>query len=93
MVYTIKQVAGYNARVINVKGDFLKGDFKNHKEIYMTVSEGFEKYYPKENIWLQIMKPIYRFKQADLYYYQKTKRAMQANGFERSNVGPCLFFA
>ncbi|KAL7460769.1 hypothetical protein ACHAXS_001213 [Conticribra weissflogii] len=46
----------------------------------MTVSEGFEKYYPKENTWLQIMKPIYRFKQAGLYYYQKTKRAMQANG-------------
>lgn len=36
MLLLIKQVAGYNARVINIKGAFLKGGFKNNKEIYMT---------------------------------------------------------
>ncbi len=89
-VLTIKQVAGYDARVIDVKGAFLKGDFENNEEIYMTIPEGFEKYYPKENTWLQIMKPIYGLKQAGLYYYQKAKRAMQENGFEQSNADPCL---
>ncbi len=37
------------------------------------------------------MKPIYGLKQAELYYYRKAKRTMQANGFEQSNADPCLF--
>ncbi len=46
MVLTIKQVAGYNDRVIDIKGAFLKGDFENNKEIYMTVPEGFKNTIP-----------------------------------------------
>ncbi len=85
-------VAKYEARVIDVKGAFLKGEFENDEEIYMTVPEGFEKYYPNDNTWLRIMKPIYGLKQAGLYYYRKAKRAMQNNGFEQSDADPCLFF-
>ncbi len=58
MVLTIMLVAKYEARVIDVKGAFLKGEFENHEEIYMTVPEWFEKYYPNNNTWLHIMKPI-----------------------------------
>ncbi len=45
MVLTIMLVAKYEARVIDIKGAFLKGEFKNDEEIYMRVLEGFEKYY------------------------------------------------
>ncbi len=92
MVLTIVLVAKYEAQVIDVKGAFLKGNFKNNKETYMTVPERFKKHYPNNNTWLCIMKPIYALKQAGLYYYRKAKGAMQANRFEQSGADPCLFF-
>ncbi len=76
-----------------MKGAFLKGDFKNNEEIDMTIPKGFEKYNPDKNTWLQITRPIYRLKHAGLYYYQKAKRSMHANGFEQSDADPCLLFA
>ncbi len=66
-------VAGYEARVINVKAAFLKGELKNDEEIYIKIPEGFKKFYPKQDSWLQIKKPIYCLKQSDLYYYRKAK--------------------
>ncbi len=49
MVLTIMLVASYEARAIDVKDAFLKGEFENNKEIYMTVPEGCKKYYPDDN--------------------------------------------
>ncbi len=63
MVLTIMLVAKYEARVSFVKGAFLKGEFENNKEIYITVPEGFKKYYSNDNTWLHIMKPIHGLKQ------------------------------
>ncbi len=59
--------AGYDARNINIKDLFLKGEFENNEEIYVTVPERFGKFYPNENTWLHIMKPIHGFKQAVVY--------------------------
>ncbi len=92
MVLTIMLVAGYDARVIDIKGLFLKGEFENNEEIYRMVPKGFKQFYPNINAWLYIMKPIHGLKQAGLYYYRKAKSAMQANGFEQSNADPCLIF-
>ncbi len=58
MVLTIMLVVKYKARVMDVKGAFLKGDFKNNEEAYMTVPKGFKEHYPNNNTWLCIMKPI-----------------------------------
>ncbi len=93
MVLTIMEVAGYAARVIDVKAAFLKGELENNEEIYIKIPKGFEKFYPKQDSWLQIKKPIYGLKQSGLYYYKKAKQAMQINGFERSKADPCLFYA
>ncbi len=93
MVLTIMAVAGYKARVIGVKAEFLNGELKNKEEIYMKIHEGFEKFYPKQDSWLQIKKPIFGLKQSGLYYYWKAKQAMQNNRFERSKADPCLFYA
>ncbi len=35
----------------------------------MKIPVGFKKFYPKQNSWLQIKKPIYGLKQSGLYYY------------------------
>ncbi len=51
-VLTIMAVAGYEARVINVKAAFLKGELKNDEEIYIKIPEGFKKFYPKQDSWL-----------------------------------------
>ncbi len=93
MVLTIMAVAGYAARVIDINAAFLKGELENNKEIYMKIPKGFEKFYPKQDSWLQIKKAIYGLKQSGLYYYRKAKRAMQLNGFERSKADSCLFYA
>ncbi len=45
MVLTIVLVSRYKARVINVKGAFLKDSFENDKEIYMSVPEGIDEIY------------------------------------------------
>lgn len=50
MVLTIDLVAGYNARVINVKDTVLKGEFENNKEFYMIISEWFKKFCPNAKI-------------------------------------------
>ncbi len=57
MVLTIKQVARYDARVIDVKGAFLMGDFEINKEIYINVPEGFKKYFPKETHGYKLWSP------------------------------------
>ncbi len=49
MVLTIMTIAGYEARVIDVKAAFLKGKLKNNKEIYMKITKGFEMFYPKQD--------------------------------------------
>ncbi len=59
MVLTILLSAGYDAWAINGEGTFLKGKFESDKEIFMTVPEWFDKFYPIENTWLHIMKTIY----------------------------------
>ncbi len=92
MVLTIMLVAKYEARVSFVKGAFVKGEFENNKEIYITVPKGFKKYYPNANTWLHIMKPIYGLRQAGFQYYMKAKRVMQTNGFKQCDADPCLFF-
>ncbi len=38
-------------------------------------------------------KPIYGLKQSCLYYCWKSKQAMHANGFERSEANQCLIYA
>ncbi len=35
----------------------------------MTVPDGFKEFYPNDNTLLHIMKPIYKLKQAGLYYW------------------------
>ncbi len=92
MVLTIMTMEGYEARVIDMKAAFLKGELENNKEIYMEIPKRFEKFYPKQDSWLQTKKPIYSLKQSGLYYYQKVKGAMQTNGFKRIKANPCLFY-
>ncbi len=70
MVLTIMLVVKLDARVIDIKGAFFKGEFKNNKEIYMIVPEGFKTFYPNKNTWLLIMQPIHALKEAGLYYYK-----------------------
>ncbi len=59
MVLTVMIKAGYEARVINAKVTFLKGDLENSEEIYTNIPEGFSKFYPKQDSCLQIKEPIY----------------------------------
>lgn len=49
MLLIIKQVTSYEARVINVKGSFLKGILKVMKEYVYDYTEEFNKIYPNEN--------------------------------------------
>ncbi len=48
MVLTIMTMAENNARVIDVKAAFLKGELKSNKEIYMKILEGLRNSTPNK---------------------------------------------
>ena len=77
--------------VLDVQGAFLNGEFEDGEIIYMKVSQGFEKYYPK-NVVLQLMKTIYGLIHTALAFWRKLVLAFLSIHFQRSKADPCLFF-
>ena len=47
IVFVMMLLAGWTARVVDVKGAFLHGGFENDEKIFMKIPKGFEKYYSK----------------------------------------------
>ena len=61
-------MAGWTENVINVKGTFLHGLFKDDEKIHMKVPEGWEHLYP-ENAVLLLLKTVYGLKQAAMAFW------------------------
>ena len=45
-------MVGWTARVIDVKGDFLHGEFTDGESIYFDVPEGWESFYSENAVLL-----------------------------------------
>jgi hypothetical protein len=51
-------MANWQGQIVDIKGTFLHGEFKDGKVIYMKVPRGFEKFYPDDMV-LKLAKCIY----------------------------------
>ncbi len=66
---TIMLMQGGIAHVVDVKGAFLYGEFKNGEKIYIKILLGFEQFYPSNTVLL-LKKTLYEFKQAAMAFYR-----------------------
>eukprot|EP00957_Ditylum_brightwellii_P136135 10382179-Ditylum_brightwellii.AAC.1 len=73
--------------LLDVKGVFLNDIFKNNKQLYMTVLQGFEKYYP-DNVLLLLLCTIYGLKQAANLFWRELQKAFKFMKFNRNKDDP-----
>ena len=91
-VMVLALMAGWTAKIIDVKGAFLHGEFDEGMEpVYMAVPEGFEKKYDG-NVVLKLLKTIYGLKNAAKAFWKELLRAFKAMGCERSDADPCMYY-
>jgi hypothetical protein len=70
----IMVMAAWTAHIMDVHGAFLKGKLNAGEVIFMTVPQGFEKYYPEDAILL-MLRTIYGLKQAAIALWRETLKA------------------
>jgi hypothetical protein len=83
-------MADWQGQIVDVKGTFLHGEFKDSEVIYMKVPCGFEKFYP-DDVVLKLKKCIYGFKQAAIVFWPQLLLCMKSMGMTRSTADPCLY--
>jgi hypothetical protein len=76
---------------MDVQCAFLCGNLKDGEEIYMEVSEGFEKFYPSNVLLLQLQKN-HGLKQDARAFWRELRSALGDMKYERSMADPCLYF-
>ena len=76
-------MANWTANVVDVKGVLLHGEFTDGEDIFMEVSQGFEKHYPG-NVVLRLLKTIYGLKQAAMAFWRMLLRCIQDMGMQCS---------
>ncbi len=84
-------MASMFAHVVDVKGAFLHGEFKDGEIIHMKVPQGFEKHFPKGSVLL-LKKCFYGLKQAAKRFWRQLLHAACAMGLKQSTVDPCLYY-
>ncbi len=80
----------WHSRIVDVKGAFLHGYFKEGKMIYMKVSHGFEKFCPEDMV-LKLKKCMYKLKQAKMAFWQQLLLCMKSMEMVQSTTDPCLY--
>lgn len=91
IVFVLAVMASMYMEVLDVKGAFLHGEFEDGEKIYMEIPQGFEKYYPKNHVWL-LVRTLYGLKQAALAFWRKLVLTMAYIHFKRSKADPCLYY-
>jgi Reverse transcriptase (RNA-dependent DNA polymerase) len=91
IIFVLLTMSNWTARVVNMRGAFLKGRFANGEEMYLKVPEGFQKFY-KKGVVLKLERTIYGLKQVAYAFWKELLMAFKAMGFEKSIADPCLYF-
>ncbi len=79
------------AHILDVKGAFLYGEFKDGEKICIKIPSGFEGFYPSDTVLL-LKKTLYGLKHTAMVFYRKLLAAMQNIGLKRSTANPCLYY-
>ena len=69
MVLILMVMASWIAHLTDVYGAFLLGRFTDGERIYMTVPQGWKKYYPGD-VLLKLLKTLYGLKQAAMAFWR-----------------------
>ena len=81
------------AGVLDVKGEFLQGQFTDDEEhIYMHAPDGLKEKYG-DDVYLKLLAPIYGLRNASMAFYRKIKKCMKEIGCSKSLADPCLHYA
>jgi hypothetical protein len=83
-------MANWHDQILEVKGAFLHGEFKDGEVIYMTLPHGFEKFYPGDVV-LKLKKCIYELKQAVMAFWHQLLLCMKNMGMTQCTADPCLY--
>ena len=75
----------------DVHGAFLNGKFSNGETIYITIPQGFEKYYSDDEVLL-LLKTIYGLVQSAYEYFIVWLKAVKTIGLKQSKADPCVYF-
>ena len=85
-------MAGWIAKIVDVKGAFLHGEFEEDDEpIYMGVPQGFESHY-EDDVVLLLGRTIYGLKNAARAFWKELLKAFSKMDCERSQADPCMYF-
>jgi hypothetical protein len=85
-------MTGWWAELLDVKGAFLCGIFEKGRQMFMTIPQGFEKYYSKDVVLL-LLKTLYGTKQAARAFWNELLKAFCDMKYTRNKADPCLYFA
>jgi hypothetical protein len=90
IVLILMIMADWQGQIVDLKGTFLHGEFKDGEVIYMKVLHGFEKFYPDDMV-LKLKKCIYGLKQALMAFWRQLLLCMKTMGMTQSTADPCLY--
>jgi hypothetical protein len=85
-------MTGWWAELLDVKGAFLNGILDKGRQIFMTVPQGFERFYPM-NVVLSLLKTLHGTKQAARAFWNELLKAFCNMKHTRNKADPCLYFA
>jgi hypothetical protein len=83
-------MADWQGQIVDLKGAFLHGEFKDGEVIYIKVPRGFEKFYP-DDVVLKLKKCIYGLKQAAMAFRRQLFLCMKNMGMMQSTADPCFY--
>ncbi len=83
-------MADWQGQIVDVKGAFLHGEFKDGEVIYMKVPHGFETFY-LDDVVLKLKKCIYGLKQVAMAFWCQLLLCIKSKAMTRSTADPCLY--
>jgi hypothetical protein len=91
IIMVLMIISKWSAQLVDVKGAFLCGNFKDREEIFMEVLEGFEEFYGAY-VLLLLLQTIYGLKQAAAVFWRELVKALPDMNFKRSTADPGLYY-
>ncbi len=88
---SIMHMQGSIAHIVDIKGAFLYGVFKDGKKIYIKIPLVFKRFYSSNTVRL-MKKMLYGLKQAAMAFHQKILVVTVNIGLKRSTADPCLCY-
>ena len=92
IIMVLALMARWTAKIVDVKGAFLHGEFEEEDEpIYMGVPQGFECHY-EDDVALLLGKTIYGLKNAARAFWKELLKVFSKMDCDRSKADPCMYF-